>query len=509
MEVTLRSKLVVLCGVLLSALLISMPIFFPLNGEGGSDSVIALGRFHILALHFPIALLLMIPLLEILGSFKSMSYLKQAVPVLLGLAVLFAALACVLGFLLAAGEGATGKLINDHMWAGIITTVLMIFALSLRELNLNLHNRFVHGAYLSVLFVSIGALTIGSHHGASLIHGEDYLYAKAPKPIRSLIGVPEVVPIVVTYQSPVFHAVIEPIFEQHCYECHSELKQKGQLRMDLFDLMLAGGKSKIPGIVPGLLDKSEIFNRITLPRTDDQLMPPKEKPAMTGDEIALIHWWIEGGASETQSIDGLREESYPEHIEVIISRLVGDEPEEIAPLATDTFLSVARGLKHEYGIDLIPLSQDINAGLYVVTRNADVAIPAQALKDLEPVADYVMSIDLWRRELESGSINEIAKFPRLSHLNLNETNVTSEDLVALSSLKKLRSLNLHGTAIGDSAVEPLSDLRSLRTLRLFDSEMSVDSMLKVQLALKDCEILGLVDPLSNISPESTEESSDS
>ena len=137
-KISLHAKIVFLVGGLLSALLVATPYLLPLTGEAGHDTVTAIGRFHIIALHFPICLLLVVPLMELLGCIRPMHYFKEAVQSVLWLAIIFAIGACALGFMLATGEGDMGKRVEDHMWGGILTTVLMFVTLFMTWVSLML-----------------------------------------------------------------------------------------------------------------------------------------------------------------------------------------------------------------------------------------------------------------------------------------------------------------------------------------------------------------------------------
>ena len=487
-KISLHAKIVFLVGSLLGALLVATPYLLPLSGEAGHDTVTAIGRFHIIALHFPICLLLVVPLMELLGCIRPMHYFKEAVQSVLWLAIIFAIGACALGFMLATGEGDAGKLVEDHMWGGILTTVLMFVTLFIYELNPGQQRRGLYISYLIVLSASIASLTIGSHHGASLVHGDDYLYEKAPPFVQSIIGVqPEVIEPL-TYDSLAYHSLIQPIFEEHCYSCHSEFKQKGQFRMDEFALLLKGGKSGHAGITASDLGKSEVYNRMLLPLTDKKVMPPKESPPMPREAVALIEWWIEGGASETQTIDQLAFELYPEDIERMITAKVGGE-ETLEPLDFATFSRISKQVKVEFGVDVILYSQQLDDGVYVATRNAQVRLPDDPFEDLQPMAAQVKSINLWRRKLSAEAFATLGQFSQLAELHLNESNVTTSDLNALSELRKLQTLNLFGTEIGDDAVETLASIRSLRTIHLNDSQFSAAGVSKLKQALPRCEIL--------------------
>ena len=65
--------------------------------------------------------------------------------------------------------------------------------------------------------------------------------------------------------------------------------------MDEPSLILKGGEDgKV--IEPGNAEASDMVKRLLLPRNDEDHMPPKEKPQLKENEIALIHWWIAAGA---------------------------------------------------------------------------------------------------------------------------------------------------------------------------------------------------------------------
>src|SRR6266571_8614051 len=69
---------------------------------------------------------------------------------------------------------------------------------------------------------------------------------------------------------------IRPIFEESCFRCHGEEKQKGELRLDSLEAVLKGGEEgKV--IVPGTSKKSLLV--IAASRIDEETaMPPKPKP---------------------------------------------------------------------------------------------------------------------------------------------------------------------------------------------------------------------------------------
>jgi len=93
---------------------------------------------------------------------------------------------------------------------------------------------------------------------------------------------------------PDFDRDVRPILEQHCFDCHGSDKQKGGLRLDLKAIVLRGGDSGVPAVVPGNGVGSHLLKVVT--SSDPELaMPPKGdrlKPA----EVATLQKWVETGA---------------------------------------------------------------------------------------------------------------------------------------------------------------------------------------------------------------------
>ena len=79
----------------------ALVVFFPPDGNERAEWAQFIGRFHPLAVHFPIALILLVPILELAGRNNRFSYLRLSVGFVLGLATLSATVAAILGWCLA------------------------------------------------------------------------------------------------------------------------------------------------------------------------------------------------------------------------------------------------------------------------------------------------------------------------------------------------------------------------------------------------------------------------
>lgn len=98
-----------------------------------------------------------------------------------------------------------------------------------------------------------------------------------------------------------FEKEIAPIFAERCLKCHGPEKRKSELLLDQRAVMLVGGDSGLPSIVPGDPGKSFLVEVIT-DHESDMAMPPKGDPLMA-EQIALIEKWITEGADWPGQMD--------------------------------------------------------------------------------------------------------------------------------------------------------------------------------------------------------------
>jgi hypothetical protein len=98
-----------------------------------------------------------------------------------------------------------------------------------------------------------------------------------------------------------YEDAVRPLLTKRCGKCHTGEKPAARLRIDDYRALVEGGLSG-PGIVPGKPDESFVCQRISLAATDDDRMPPEDEPPMTADEIALVRFWVERGASPELSL---------------------------------------------------------------------------------------------------------------------------------------------------------------------------------------------------------------
>ena len=90
--------------------------------------------------------------------------------------------------------------------------------------------------------------------------------------------------------TPIFEFDVRPILQQHCADCHGEIKQESGLDVRTPATLLRGGDTG-PAIQPGVTERSLLFAMIL-----DGTMPPKDRPRVSLAERETIRRWIAGGA---------------------------------------------------------------------------------------------------------------------------------------------------------------------------------------------------------------------
>jgi len=90
---------------------------------------------------------------------------------------------------------------------------------------------------------------------------------------------------------------IKPILESSCVSCHREGHDKGDLRLDEREHAFEAGEYGT-AIVPFDLEKSTLYQSVTLPANHDDLMPPSNKGGpLPQEQLDLLRDWIVQGAA--------------------------------------------------------------------------------------------------------------------------------------------------------------------------------------------------------------------
>lgn len=261
------------------------------------------GRLHPIAVHFPVALILFAAILELFTIKNFNSKLRPGINLLVMTGVISAIISAIMGLLLARNGDYGKTILALHQWIGIATASVGALALFLLWRNQKNNQVSLIKAYRGLLFFMAVGVAVAGHFGGSLTHGSDYLSETIPwsegyKPIEinsiNFASFKNDTSKLTPKQEAELNVQVRAIFAHNCYKCHGAEKVKGDLRLDMKDMIFKGGEHG-PVIIAGNPMESEIVKLISLPADDKKGMPSKDK-RLSADEINTIKFWIEKGA---------------------------------------------------------------------------------------------------------------------------------------------------------------------------------------------------------------------
>lgn len=439
-----------LAPILVVAILVA---FLPPDGNERAEWVQFIGRFHPLVVHFPIALFLLVPILELLGRSARFEYLRLSVNFVLALATLAATIAVILGYCLARSGGYSGTLITQHMWGGLLLSIICwlcwLLSTQLRELRVT---------YAIVLALGVGVVAWTGYRGGQLSLGRNHLTEYMPNGLRNLLGVEDSSAELAAIADPktFYGARIQPIFTARCIRCHGADKHKGNLRLDSYKALMRGGKDGTV-IQTGNIRGSDLFRRITLPVGHDDFMP-KGKPPLTSDQVKTIELWIGAGASDKIAITAIKDAPS--------GSLIPTEAkfEEIDPAAVAKLRSAIAPAVAELQKQFPNVLDYDSRGVADLRLNASILGSKFGDRDLEafaPIAEHIIVADFSRTAITDHSATAIAAMKRLRVLRLMDTHLTDATFVNLETLNQLESLDVYGTPITPAVLPSLAKLPKL------------------------------------------------
>ncbi len=264
----------------------------------------------------------------------------------------------------------------------------------------------------------------------------------------------------------VYAGLLEPVFEAKCVQCHNVKKTKGGYRMDELGRLIKGGKTGA-AIMPGDASVSELFKRISLPGEDEKHMPPKGKKQLTPQETALIHWWIQHGASGGEKIS--------DHAgnDTVSPFITGERRQSpVADPLPDVGIpdSSAIVALRKAGFVVRPVST--GSHLIEVSAVNFNTISDDDLKLIAPVAKNILWLSLSERALTDRVMGHISTCENLRRLDLRKTAVTDAAVKAMVSLKALEYLNLVGTGLTDAGLLMAGEIPSLERIYCWDTKVT-------------------------------------
>lgn len=370
-----------------------------------------LGKFHPLALHFPIVFGFLIFIYFVFFQHKRIP--PETEKLLLALNALLASAVAAFGILLSLQNAYEPELINWHKWGGVAVAILSWSFIYVLNININLKK------LLGFLFLVV---LIGStHKGAQLTHGVNALsFPKSAEPEEKT-----------TFDSTstVYQLGIAPILEQKCVSCHGTDKTKGGLLLNTPENISLGGESG------DLFEDDILMKVINLPLEHESHMPPEGKLQLTDDEKSIIRLWVKTGGNFELRLNELA---------VNDSMLLLTNKYQFALNQKATLNFDLPGLE-EYNSNYCSVNY-----LFHGTDEVEVNFfqgsnyNRENLIRLEKIKTNIVNLNMQGMPLTKEDLDIIMQFSNLQKINLNSTGLTIGSLAKLKTLTKLNSVSISG-----------------------------------------------------------------
>jgi len=258
-----------------------------------------LGRTHLVVLHFPIALLIVAAIVELLSALNLRRTASRYTPTAAGTTMfVFALGACaytVISGLILGFEDSSK--VDLHRILGIATGILVLLTAIPLVASRREHPGNAPKLYLALLIISAGAVGFTGHLGGDLTHGKGFL----TRPLLNIFN-PDPAPAPVATLNPssfnitqdqldIYLDQIQPIFDTNCIDCHGAKDPEDDVRLDALEYVLSTDKEIV---VRGDPVMSDLVYLIELPAGDPDIMPPEDHAdPLTPEQTQLIRDWVE------------------------------------------------------------------------------------------------------------------------------------------------------------------------------------------------------------------------
>lgn len=414
-----------------------------------------LGRMHPLIVHLPIGFLLLAIVFHAASCSKKYYYLNRSVPITLLAGFVSAFAACVLGYLLSLSGDYEEQILNKHMGAGVILTLMAGVLYALATARVKRVVKVSRPLFSALSIVTFLLLLYTGHRGATLTHGINFLSMETLKDQKKekLSDVKEAM---------IFEDVVHPILEERCIQCHRRDKRKGRLSLESLPSMLQGGKHG-PAIVPGNLKESELFKRITLDPSDENFMPADGKPPMTETETELLRFWIE----EAMAVEGkkISEVEGGEKIILQAASVLGLQDESVhhGYLSTQ---ALTPGFPDSVDASHLENLRKQGFVVRVMLRKPlmlDITLPGRSGKRMVEIENFFKPVAA-----------------NIVWLNLSDNGFSADDLAILRNMTNLQKLRLEKNPLSDGISQHLGNLKRLEAVNLNETQITPAGLIKLQ-----------------------------
>lgn len=441
------------------------------------DIQMLLGRFHPLIVHLPIGFILIAIILKSLEIFKKEERYRPAFVLILRLSILASVAACITGFLLSRSGNYPDRDINFHMYGGLalVATTIGWYWLETNSSS-SKYNRLCFGITGLLLLLT-------GHWGGDLTHGKGYLLQGLPPQLRNILG-GEDKDIALTFDisnidsAMVYHDIVQPLLEARCYTCHSDKKQKGDLRLDDIQYIHQGGESGEP-LFHSDLSKSQLYKALTAPMEDDLHMPPKGKTQLSVFQIEAIGDWVSNGGDINLLVQDAQPNAaiYKWYEDELSDQKLFDNfliPEQSVSKADENVIKELQSSN----ILIQPVGKNSNFLEVSLINARDIEI--EALQPLLGLVEQVIWLEMPNCELTEEKLALVNQLTTLTKINMAHSSLSETSLQNLANLSQLKTINLTGVNISPTDLEVLNKWTELKKIFLYQTNLNNEELIAIQ-----------------------------
>jgi hypothetical protein len=283
-------------------------------------------------------------------------------------------------------------------------------------------------------------------------------------------------PVVLLQDAVVFNNMVKPILEAKCMSCHNSKKAKGRLIMETEEMLLKGGKSG------SLWDVNEadlglLLKRVHLPIDQKKHMPPAGKTQLTDYEIEVLTAWIKKGSDFKLRVADLPAD---DSLFLLAANMFSNGESEVYDFEAAAESKIKSLNTENRVVQALALeSPALVANFYGASL-----YKSEQLKELLEVKQQLVSLNLNKIPATNADMKLVGQFTNLRKLNLAFTNISSEGLKELSSLKKLKQLSLSGVPLNEADLKIFASLPELAHVFLWNTGLKPDAIAALQKNLK-------------------------
>ena len=429
------------------------------------------GRFHPLVLHVPIGAIVLLGAIELLAWFLGVPEARRSVGILAWCAAASAVVSLGTGYVLSFEGTYSDADVEIHRNYAIAFTAATLLAACCHTKSSGGRSPFGSGgrsplaARLYWVFLAAALVLIfpTGHHGASMTHGEDFLFApiRGGKASAPAAGTSESKPasastVASADASALYATRVAPILEAKCVGCHGGEQTKAKLSLASLESIRAGGKSGavLDDAAPA---DSLLLRKVKLGLDEKGHMPPKTKPQLTPAELSTIESWVLEGVGSAAPIESRH--AAPGSGAHAKPKNTGPDPAALAALRAK--LVHAQATERDSSLIWV-----------------DFAAPASRLTEeeivglLTPLRDQVAELALNRSKVGDGAFELIGGMPHLRRLEARQTAVGDAAIAKLERHPALEELVLTQTKVSDASIDALIAIPNLRKLYLWGSAVT-------------------------------------